>query len=114
MFRFGRVKSGAFDREDYRDASDDQLVDRKGTFGEIIWLFDEGKLTRLRTLESGGRRVTLTFKRTPTGITCAIDALFAREQGAGNLQTTAVGGGGKIKLLSMKQASTTCRVEKAP
>ena len=85
---------------------------RKGTFGEIIWLFDEGKLVRLQTFESGGRRVTLTFKRTPTGLACAIDAPFAREEGAGNLQTTAAVGGGKVELLSMKQASTNCQVEK--
>jgi hypothetical protein len=85
---------------------------RKGTFGEIIWLFDDDKLVRLQTFESGGRRITLTFKRTPAGLTCSVDAPFARED-SGAVQTTGAVGGMKIQLLSMKQTSTNCRVDKA-
>lgn len=88
---------------------------RKGLFGEMIWLFDEGKLVRLQTFESGGRRVTLTFKRAAGGLGCAVEAPFAREGDNETVKSkAAVGGDFKIQWISVKQSSSNCRVEKGP
>jgi hypothetical protein len=85
---------------------------QKGKFGEVVWFFDEGKLVRLQTFASGGRRVSISFKRSGGGLGCSVDAPFAREDGAGTMQTTAAVGGFKIEWLSVKQTSASCRIGK--
>lgn len=85
---------------------------RKGRGGEVIWIFDDGKLVRLQTFETGGRRVTIAFKRSPAGLTCSIDAPFAKEEGADTIQNQAALGNFKVQLLSVKQGKTQCSVAK--
>jgi hypothetical protein len=84
---------------------------RKGRTGEVIWLFDEGKLVRLQTFESGGRRITMAFTKSPTGLSCTIDAPFARE-GEEPIQNRAALGNFKVQLLNVRLTSARCRVER--
>ena len=85
---------------------------RKGRFGEIIWLYDQGNLVRLQTFETGGRRITISFKRSGSGFACSVAAPFAKEEGAGDLKTEAAVGRTKIEILNAKQTSTSCKVAK--
>lgn len=86
---------------------------KQGKSGHMLWTFDGGKLTWLQTFESGGRRITISFKRSADGLSCSVEAPFAREQGAGSMQTNAAVGNFKMEWLNVKQASSNCRVEKS-
>lgn len=83
---------------------------RKWRRGELVWLFDQGQLVRLQTFDSGGRKITIAFKRGPSGLTCTVEAPFSKEEGAGVISTTAAVGKVKIEILSAKVHSNACRV----
>jgi hypothetical protein len=83
---------------------------RKWGHGELVWLFDQGQLVRLQTFDKGGRKITIAFKRGPSGLTCTVEAPFSKEEGAGAITTTAAVGKVKIEILSAKVHSNACRV----
>jgi hypothetical protein len=77
--------------------------------GHGVYLFANGTLTFLRTLQSGGFKSEITFHRSGAGLTCSIRSPFARENGTGEVEMSAASGG-SWKLVSSKQISSTCRV----
>lgn len=52
---------------------------RDGRNGPMVWVFEEGSLTRLQTLVSGARRISISFAQSGGGLTCGVNAAFARE-----------------------------------
>src|SRR5204862_5697975 len=54
--------------------------------GHTVWAFMNGSLTFLRTFESGGRMINIKFSGGSAGLTCTINAPFAREVGAGPIR----------------------------
>lgn len=86
---------------------------KKMRLGNAVWIFLDGQLTFLGTVESGARRLTWSFKRSNGGLACSVVAApWAREQGAGDLRTDAIGRPGKIEILESKVISSTCRIGK--
>jgi hypothetical protein len=77
--------------------------------GDLVWLLQGSSLVRLRTLESGGNLFKIEFTKTPGGLTCKVDAPFAREVGGGLVKDTAALGG-KMEFLNIRQTGSTCKV----
>ncbi len=85
----------------------------KWRHGEMVFLFDQGSLVRLQTFDTGGRKITVTFKRGKFGIDCSVDAPFSKEEGAGSaVNTTSMVAPAKIEILSARTTSSACRVAK--
>lgn len=86
----------------------------KWRHGEMVFLFEQGSLVRLQTFDTGGRKITVTFKRGKFGIDCSVDAPFSKEEGAGSaVNTTSMVGPQKIEILNAKTVSSACRVAKS-
>src|SRR5262245_59243454 len=83
---------------------------RKGRSGDLVWLFEDEKLTRLETYESGGRRTTLTFKRKADGLDCRIESPFVLEEGAKTQRVESPTGAGPIEIISIKPISSNCSI----
>ena len=58
--------------------------------------------------------VSIAFARGPEGLTCKADEAFARENGRGPIILDSPVGAGEVQILSAKQTSSLCRVQKAP
>jgi hypothetical protein len=81
--------------------------------GEMVFLFENDSLIRLQTFHKGGRKITVSFKRTPSGLTCSVDAPFSKEEGAGStVDSTSQATGRRFEILSAKTISSSCRVAK--
>ena len=81
--------------------------------GHRVWFFSEGRLTHLRTFTRGGAfRREIAFTRSSGGLTCTITEDFAREGGVGEIVTDSAVDGVPLKIISYKQLSSNCRVEK--
>jgi hypothetical protein len=80
--------------------------------GHIVWLFNDGVLTLLRTYKVGGFKMSITFARHDGGLTCSIQQAHAREVGAGNIRRESAFGG-SWEIISAKQISSTCRIRKS-
>lgn len=78
--------------------------------GTAVFLFAEGSLVRLRTLNTGGQRWTLTFARDGGKLTCKSDSGFAQEQGQGAVRSTSSLSGNPVLILSAKEVGSSCRV----
>ena len=79
--------------------------------GHIVWLFDDGVLTMLRTYKVGGYKVSITFARRDGGLVCSMEESHAREVGAGNIRRKSAFGG-DWEIISAIQTSSTCKVGK--
>ena len=85
----------------------------KWQHGEMVFVFEDDSLIRPQTFNKGGRKITLSFKRTPGGLTCSVDAPFSKEEGAGRgVDTTSQTTKQRIEILSAKTVSSSCRVTK--
>jgi hypothetical protein len=81
--------------------------------GEMVFVFENSSLIRLQTFNKGGRKITVTFKRGPAGLTCSVDAPFSKEEGAGSaVDTTSQTTRQRIEILTAKTVSSSCRVDK--
>lgn len=83
--------------------------------GHLVWAFEEdkGRLTRLQTLVSGGRRISIDLARAKDGLSCKAEAAFAREDGTGEIEASSIVREGTIEWLDVRQVSTKCRVTKS-
>jgi hypothetical protein len=83
--------------------------------GKAVWVFENGALTHLRTLDQGGNLIKLTFARgAGGGLTCTASKAFAREDGVGSLQTKSTTHGvQRVEFLSSRQVGASCRVGKS-
>jgi hypothetical protein len=87
----------------------------KWQHGDMVFVFENSSLIRLQTFNKGGRKITVSFKRTPAGLTCSVDAPFSKEEGAGSaVDTTSQTNRQRIEILSAKTVSSSCRVTKTP
>jgi hypothetical protein len=87
----------------------------KWQHGEMVFVFENGSLVRLQTFKTGGRKITVSFKRAPAGLTCSVDAPFSKEAGAGSaIDTTSQTTKQRIEILTAKTVSSSCRVAKTP
>lgn len=87
----------------------------KWQHGEMVFVFENGSLIRLQTFKTGGRKITVSFKRAPAGLTCCVDAPFSKEAGASSaVDTTSQTNRQRIEILSAKTVSSSCRVAKTP
>jgi hypothetical protein len=81
--------------------------------GEMVFVFENDSLIRLQTFNKGGRKITISFKKSPTGLTCSVTAPFSKEEGAGGaVDTTSQTTKQRIEILSAKTISSSCRVAK--
>ena len=79
--------------------------------GSFLWLLDKNELVLLRTMEVGGFKVTFAFTKTDKGITCKANGPYLKEAGAGAGKTESAAGG-KVRILSMQQVSSSCSMSK--
>lgn len=83
----------------------------KWQHGEMVFVFENDSLIRLQTFRKGGRKITVSFKRAPSGLTCSVEAPFSKEEGAGSaVDTTSQTNRQRIEILSAKTVSSSCRV----
>jgi hypothetical protein len=83
----------------------------KWQFGELLFTLEGNSLVRLQTFATGGRKITVSFTRTKTGLACKVEAPFAKEEGAGSgTRTTTQAGSQKIEILSAMTVRSSCRV----
>jgi hypothetical protein len=87
-----------------------QVPNRGG--GQAVWKFADGTLTLLRTFPAGAYRVSFAFQRAADGLTCAVDAGYARENGRGPIRLQSPFGGGEVTIVHAKQVSSRCPVGK--
>jgi hypothetical protein len=81
--------------------------------GEMVFVFENESLIRLQTFNKGGRKITISFKKSPSGLTCSVTAPFSREEGAGGaVDTTSQTTRQRIEILSARTISSSCRVAK--
>ncbi len=86
----------------------------KWQHGELVFVFENASLVRLQTFNKGGRKITVSFKRSPSGLTCSVEAPFSKEEGAGGgVDTTSQTTKQRIEILSAKTISSSCRVAKS-
>lgn len=86
----------------------------KWQHGEMVFVFENESLIRLQTFNKGGRKITISFKRSPSGLTCGVVAPFSKEEGAGSaVDTTSQTTKQRIEILSAKTISSSCRVAKS-
>ena len=78
--------------------------------GNAVFVFSEGSLIRLRTIDTGAQKVIFAFTRDGDGINCQLEMPFAREDGKGALRTTSSVSGSATVFLSSRQVSSDCRV----
>jgi hypothetical protein len=77
--------------------------------GDIVWIVQGNSLIRLRTLESGGHLFKVEFAKSAGGLTCKVDAPFAREVGGGLVKDQGALGS-KIEILNIRQTGSSCKV----
>lgn len=82
--------------------------------GDMVFVFENSSLVRLQTFNKGGRKITVSFKRTPAGLVCSVEAPFSKEDGAGSaVDTTSQTTRQRIEILTAKTVSSSCQVEKS-
>jgi len=103
--RKGKTTSGKWTVEQTRE-----VKTRGGGHG--VWIFEDAKLTFLRTYKGGAMKRTIAFARGADGLTCNYNETFVREVGVGGIVLESAIDGVPTTILSAKQISSTCRVTK--
>jgi hypothetical protein len=81
--------------------------------GHGVWMFDDGRLTNLRTYKvDGAFKRDISFTRTAGGFACTANEAFAREEGGGALVMNSAVDDAPVTIISWKQVSSTCHVSK--
>jgi hypothetical protein len=81
---------------------------------DLVWLFTNGSLVRLRVHGggSGGQKLTIAFRRGSDGLHCAFSMPMARENGTGAIRKGSAIDGVPVEILSFQPVSSSCRVSK--
>jgi hypothetical protein len=106
--RRGKTRSALFTLERPHD------VAAGGITGHAVWLFDDGKLTFLRTFKGGGLKLTISFASGLEGLGCKAVESLVREEGVQGIMTESAIDGMPVTVLSAKQISADCRLTKQP
>jgi hypothetical protein len=99
--------------------SNTQVIGKPGRDNQgndVVWIFANGTLTRLRVHHAGGeggQKMTFVFRRGPDGLRCSFSMPFARETGgAGEIRKDAAVDGAPIQILEFRPVSSSCSVAK--
>lgn len=82
---------------------------------DIVWVFSNGSLTRLRVYHTGGeggQKMTIAFSRGPDGLRCTFSMPMARENGVGMIRKDAAVDDAPIQILEFRPVSSSCKVAK--
>lgn len=74
----------------------------------FVWVLKDDSLVLLRALQTGGFTTSFKLARSGGGWTCNLTSVLAQEVGAGAGRTESAFGG-TVRLLNMKQVSSTCK-----
>jgi hypothetical protein len=89
---------------------------KAGDGDDVLWLFDNGSLVRLRvyarTGATGGQKLTFAFKRDAQGLRCTFLHPIARESGVSEIRKDSSVDGVPIHILEFKQIASSCQVTK--
>ncbi len=86
---------------------------KTGLDDDVIWLFSDGKLTRLRAFGgggAGGEKFIIAFEHGPNGIQCKFSMNLLIEEGKDAIQSRPRNRDTLVEILESKQVSSTCRV----
>jgi hypothetical protein len=108
----GRVKTGKTNVSPIQTIEKTGVTDMGRGPGHVVWVFDAGTLTMLRTYKSGAHKKVFTFTRTAEGIACRYDHIWAFEGDRKSIEVTSAIDGHPLVIVSYKQLSSRCRVTK--
>jgi hypothetical protein len=108
----GNVNRGAASTSPIRTIGQTQSANMGRGEGHGVWIYEEGRLVQLRTYKSGALKRTITFTRKPDGIGCAVEHRWVLEEGKRTIEVTSGVDGLPLTILSFKQTSSTCRLNK--
>jgi hypothetical protein len=78
--------------------------------GHMLWVFENGVLTFLRTFQGGGMKASFAVTRTSAGFTCSANASWPREVGVRSIMLKSFVDEQPMEILSEKFISSTCQV----
>ena len=87
---------------------------KAGDGDDVLWLFSDGGLVRLRVHGNGGaggQLMRIAFTRGQDGLQCSFSFPMAPESGVGQIRKRSVIDGKPIQILEFKQVSSSCRVD---
>lgn len=84
----------------------------KAVDSNFVWLLQEDELVNLNVREVGGVKTTITFEGTVEKLLCKVTSLYVPEVGAGLGKTTSAARGGKVEILTQRQTSSDCKVNR--
>jgi hypothetical protein len=77
-----------------------------------VWLLDGDQLVNLNVREVGGYKTVITFERAGEKLSCKVTSSYVPEVGAGPGKTTSAARGGKVEMLTQRQTSSDCKVNR--
>lgn len=77
--------------------------------GHMLWVFENGVLTFLRTYQGGGMKARFAVTRKPGGFTCSATASWPREVGVPSIMLNSFDKQ-PMEILSEKLVASTCQV----
>jgi hypothetical protein len=78
--------------------------------GHMLWVFENGVLTFLRTFQGGGMKASFALTRNAAGLTCSANASWPREVGVQSIMLKSFVDQQPMEILSEKFISSTCQV----
>jgi hypothetical protein len=79
--------------------------------GYIIWVFDPGVLTFLRTYEGGAMKANFAVARTGAGFACTASVSWPKETGVKTIVMRAFEDNRKVEIISAKQSASSCTIK---
>jgi hypothetical protein len=84
----------------------------KAVDSDFVWLLQGDQLVNLNVREVGGVKTTITFEGPVEKLQCKVTSAYVPEVGAGPGKTTSAARGGKVEILSQRQATSDCKVNR--
>jgi hypothetical protein len=78
--------------------------------GHVLWLFEDGVLTFLRTYQGGGMKATFAVTRKGEGLDCTAKAIWPREVGVPSIMLRSFVDNKPVEVLSERQIASSCRI----
>lgn len=80
--------------------------------GHVLWIFDAGVLTFLRTYEGGGMKGSVAVTRSSEGFNCAANISWPREIGVPTIVLRSFVDNSRVEIISAKQTGSSCSIAK--
>jgi hypothetical protein len=78
--------------------------------GHMLWIFENGVLTFLRTYQGGGMQASFTVARKAAGFTCSANASWPREAGVPSIMLRSFVDKESMEILSEILVASSCQV----